>query len=336
MTTSSTATSSPSVRLGYQIPNFSYPAGPAAIVPSVIAQAREAEQAGADAIFVMDHFYQLPGLGTPDQPMLECYTLLGALATATERVQLSSLVTGNTYRNPTLLAKAVTTLDLVSGGRAMLGIGAGWFELEHHQLGFEFGTFTERFAKLEESLSIIEPMLRGERPTHDGRYYRTEQAMNEPRIRDDLPILIGGSGEKKTFKYAARHAAHLNLICDDTAIPAKLEALAARCEEAGRDRATLDTSFLGFVIMAESGDDARRMYHEFALSRGVDLDSLDSTARAAFGARHFVGSPQEVAEQVQRRVLDPGVDGFIFNLIVNGHEPGVVAMAVEALRPLVK
>lgn len=139
------------IRLGLQIPNFSYGTGVEKLFPSVIAQAREAEAAGYDSLFVMDHFYQLPMLGTPDQPMLEAYTALGALATATERLQLGALVTGNTYRSPTLLAKIITTLDVVSAGRAILGIGAGWFELEHRQLGFEFGTFSDRFNRLEEA-----------------------------------------------------------------------------------------------------------------------------------------------------------------------------------------
>ncbi len=325
-----------SIRLGYQIPNFSYPGGPAAdIVPTVVQQAREADAAGFDAVFVMDHFYQLPGIGDPDQPMLEAYTLLGALATATEHVQLSALVTGNTYRNPTLLAKAVTTLDMVSGGRAVLGIGAGWFELEHTQLGFDFGTFTDRFNRLDEALQIIEPMLRGERPTFAGDWYRAESAMNEPRLRDDLPILIGGSGEKKTFRYAARHAAHLNLICDASVIPQKLEALAARCEEEGRDRSTIETSYLAFVMMDEDGDAARAMHQDFLRSRGVDLDAMDEETRRRATDRQFVGSPDEVAEQVKTRVLDAGIDGIVFNMIGNGHVPGVVEMAGTALGPLV-
>src|SRR3954465_13551784 len=167
-----------------------------------MAQAQEAEAAGFDTVLVMDHFYQLPTLGEPDEPMLEAYTALGALASVTEKIQLSTLVTGNTYRNPTLLAKAVTTLDVVSGGRAILGIGAGWFELEHRELGFEFGTFTERFERLDLALQIIAPMLRGERPTVEGTWYRTENAMNDPRLRDDLPIMLGGGGERKTFGLA--------------------------------------------------------------------------------------------------------------------------------------
>ncbi len=323
-----------SIRLGYQIPNFSYGTPVAQLFPTVVAQAREAEDAGFDAVFVMDHFYQLPGLGTPDQPMLECYSALSALAMATSRVQLSALVSGNTYRNPTLLAKAVTALDVISGGRAVLGIGAGWFELEHQQLGYEFGTFTDRFERLDEALSIIEPMLRGERPTVDGKWYRTENAMNEPRIRDDLPIMLGGSGEKKTFGLAARHAQHINIICDPTELPRKLDALAARCAEIGRDRSTVETSFLGSLIIDEDGDKARELQRNYLRERGVDTDVDTPQLRAAL-SRQFVGSPDEVAAAVKERVLDPGIDGIIFNMPVNGHLPGVVTLAGKTLAPLV-
>lgn len=323
------------IRLGYQIPNFSYPGGAAAIVPSVIAQAREAEASGFDTVLVMDHFYQLPGLGTPDQPMLEAYTLLGALATATSTVQLSALVTGNTYRNPAMLAKTVTTLDVVSGGRAVLGIGAGWFQLEHDQFGYEFGTFTDRFQRLDEALQIVEPMLRGRRPTVDGRWYHTHEAMNEPRLRDDLPIMLGGQGEKKTFRMAAQYADHLNIICDDTAIPAKLAAVAERCAEVGRERSTLSTSYLAFLFLGETDEAAAAIYRDFGKARGVDIDALPEAARAAFGARHFVGGPDTVAEQLTRRVLEPGINGLIVNMVANGHEPGMVELAGRTLRPLV-
>jgi F420-dependent oxidoreductase-like protein len=233
-----------SIRLGLQIPNFSYGTSVAELFPAVKAQAQEAEAAGFDTVLLMDHFYQLPGLGEPDEPMLEAYTALGALATATERVQLSTLVTGNTYRNPTLLAKVLTTLDVISAGRAILGIGAGWFELEHRQLGFEFGTFTQRFEKLEEALQIIVPMVHGDRPTFSGKWYRTESAINEPRYRDHIPIMLGGSGEKKTFRLAARYADHLNIIADIAELPGKLDVLRQRCDEIDRDPATLETSCL--------------------------------------------------------------------------------------------
>ncbi|SDC99332.1 probable F420-dependent oxidoreductase, Rv1855c family [Rhodococcus tukisamuensis] len=317
------------------MPNFSYAKPVVELFPTVVAQAREAEAAGFDTAFVMDHFYQLPGIGEPDEPMLEAYTALAGLAASTSSIQLSALVTGNTYRNPPMLAKTVTTLDVVSGGRAVLGIGAGWFELEHRQFGYEFGTFTERFERLGEALEIIVPMLRGQRPTFEGKWYRTEGAINEPRVRDDLPVLLGGGGEKKTFGYAARYADHLNIICNASELPRKLDALAQRCEEAGRDRGTLETSFLAFVMIDEDGDRARQLQREFLLSRGVDLSALSAEDRAAATDRQFVGSPDEVAEQIQTRVLDHGVDGIVINLVANGDEPGIVELAGAALRPLV-
>lgn len=324
-----------SIRLGYQIPNFTYGTPVSELFPTVVQQARDAEDAGFDAVFVMDHFYQLPGLGAPDEPMLEAYSALAALAMATSRVQLSALVTGNTYRNPTLLAKAVTTLDVISGGRAVLGIGAGWFELEHRQLGFEFGTFTDRFERLDEALQIIAPMLHGERPTLDGTWYRAEGATNEPRFRDDLPIMLGGGGEKKTFGLAARYAQHLNIICDPAELPRKLAALDERCAEAGRDRAEVETSFLGFVIMDEDGDRARQLQRDYLLRTGVDLDALDEGQRSTATARHFCGTPDDVAADLKARVLDVGVDGLIVNLVTNGHEPGAVELAGRTLRKLV-
>ena len=168
-------------RLGYQIPNYTYPdTDNADIFGRVVAQAKAAEAAGFDRVLVMDHFYQLPGIGAPDEPMFECYSMLSALAQHTETVRLSALVTGNTYRHPTLLAKTITALDHVSGGRATLGIGAGWFELEHDSLGYEFGTFTDRFEKLEEALQIIIPMLRGEKVSLDGKHYQVTDAVNSP------------------------------------------------------------------------------------------------------------------------------------------------------------
>ncbi|GGF13938.1 TIGR03560 family F420-dependent LLM class oxidoreductase [Williamsia phyllosphaerae] len=324
-----------SIRLGYQIPNFTYPGTPADIVPTVLAQAREAEANGFDTVLVMDHFYQLPGIGKPEEPMLEAYTLLAAIAAATESVQLSTLVTGNTYRNPAMLAKTVTTLDLVSAGRAVLAIGAGWYELEHQQMGYEFGTFTDRFERLDEALQIIEPMLRGRHPEVDGKWYQAHSTLNEPRVRDDLPIMLGGGGEKKTFGLAARYADHLNIICNASELPRKLDALAQRCEEAGRDRDSIETSFLAFTMIDEDGDTARKMQREYLIKTGVDYDNLDDDARAAATDRMFVGSPDEVAEQIQRRVLDVGVDGVTINLVPNGHIPGVVELAGKTLAPLV-
>jgi F420-dependent oxidoreductase-like protein len=301
------------IRLGFQIPNFSYGTGVEQLFPTVIAQAREAESAGFDSVFVMDHFYQLPMLGSPDQPMLEAYTALGALATATERVQLGTLVTGNTYRNPTLLAKALTTLDVVGAGRAILGIGAGWFELEHDELGYEFGTFTDRFNRLDESLQIILPMLKGERPTFSGKWYRAENALANPRYRDHIPLMIGGSGEKKTIPLAARHFDHLNVITGFDELPGKLKVVRERCEEIGRDPATLETSMLVTVLLDDN----------------VKTDQIPAEP----GSRMVAGSADSIAEQVQAKVLDAGIDGVIINM--PSYTPGVITAVSDALRPLV-
>ncbi len=298
------------IRLGLQIPNFSYGTPVADLFPTVQAQAREAEAAGFDSVFLMDHFYQLPMLGDADQPMLEAYTALGALATATEKVLLGTLVTGNTYRNPALLAKIITTLDVVSQGRAVLGIGTGWFALEHTQLGFEFGTFTERFAKLDEALQVILPMIAGRRVTFSGRYYRTEGALAAPRFRDHIPLMIGGSGEKKTFGLAARHFDHLNIIAALPELPGKVAALARRCEEVNRDPATLETSVLLTAI--------------------PDPDVTDEMVPEAMRGRIVVGSPEQIAEVIRVNVVDIGIDGVIVNL--PQYAPGSIATLGQALR----
>lgn len=300
------------IRLGLQIPNFSYGTPVAELFPTVIAQAQEAQAAGFDSVFLMDHFYQLPMLGSPDQPMLEAYTALGALATATEDVLLGTLVTGNTYRNPTLLAKIITTLDVISGGRAVLGIGTGWFELEHDQLGFEFGTFTERFAKLDEALQILLPMIKGERVSFSGDYYRTVEAFAQPRYRDHIPLMIGGSGEKKTFGLAARYFDHLNIIASFDELPGKVAALARRCEEVGRDPATLETSML--------------------LTAVPDPAMTDDLLPAEMRGRMVVGSPERIAEAVQTNVVQAGIDGVIVNL--PAYVPGSITKVGEALKPV--
>lgn len=300
------------IRLGFQIPNFSYGTSVAELFPTVIAQAQEAQAAGFDSVFVMDHFYQLPMLGSPDQPMLEAYTALGALAAVTEDVLLGTLVTGNTYRNPTLLAKIITTLDVVSQGRAVLGIGTGWFELEHDQLGFEFGTFTERFAKLDEALEIILPMIKGERVSFSGEYYRTVEAFAEPRYRDHIPLMIGGSGEKKTFGLAARYFDHLNIIASFAELPGKVAALARRCEEVGRDPATLETSML--------------------LTAVPDASMTDDMLPGEMRGRMVVGSPHKIAEAVKTNVVDAGIDGVIVN--IPAYVPGSITAVGEALRPV--
>ena len=297
-------------KLGYQIPNFNYPGvGAAELFDAVAAQAKAADSSGFDTVFLMDHFFQLPMLGPPENYMLECYTTLGALARETTNLRLSALVTGNTYRNPTLLAKCITALDVVSQGRAQLGIGAGWFEFEHNALGFEFGTFTDRFEKLEEALQIILPMLRDERPTFEGKYYTVKEAINQPPPVRRIPVMIGGSGEKKTLRMAAQYADESNLTSGAEELPRKLEVLQAHCERLGRDRSEITLSQYLNVAIAETHDAAYAELVAFLGARGMDLDTMDEATKALILGRLVWGDADEVGERLSE-VMGLGAEGL--------------------------
>ena len=306
----------PVTRLGYQIPNFTYSdASETDIFGSVVAQAKAAEDAGFDRVFVMDHFYQLPGIGAHDEPMFECYTMLSALAQHTEKVGLSALVTGNTYRHPTLLAKTITALDHVSGGRATLGIGAGWFELEHDSLGYEFGTFTDRFEKLEESLQIIKPMLSGEKVTLAGKHYQVTDAVNSPPPISKIPIMIGGSGEKKTLRRVAQYADESNLSSGGAdEIPRKLEALEEHCGRLGRDRSEIRVTKLTMCFVAPTMEAAEADLREIAEIKGWDEATMEFAKMIL-----IYGDPDTVGEKLQT-LVDTGLDGLTINLPGNGHK----------------
>ncbi len=325
------------IRLGYQIPYFSYEGVDRAdLFENIAAQATTAETSGFDTVLVMDHFYQLPMIGRPDDWMLECYALLSALAARTSTIRLSSLVSGNTYRNPAMLAKIVTTLDIISKGRAICGIGCGWFEHEHNSLGFEFGTFSQRFEKLEEALRIITAMFRDERPSLDGDYYTVHGAINQPAPVQSggVPILIGGSGEKKTLRMVAQYAQESNLTCSPAEIPRKMEALEAHCAALGRDRCEIEVSWLGSLLLAPDADAAAVLRDEFFMRRGVDWHTLDDDSRAGLSVRMLIGDPESVAEQVQTKLIDRGIDGLTLNMIANGHDLDILALAGETLAPL--
>jgi alkanesulfonate monooxygenase SsuD/methylene tetrahydromethanopterin reductase-like flavin-dependent oxidoreductase (luciferase family) len=188
--------------------------------------------------------------------------------------------------------------------------------LEHQQLGYEFGTFTDRFNRLNESLQIVLPMLKGERPTFSGKYYRAEAAMANPRFRDHIPLMIGGSGEKKTIPLAAKYFDHLNIIAGFDELPRKVQVVKERCEEIGRDPATLETSMLVMAVIDENVT--------------PDLIPDDSKQRVA------VGSAEQVADQIKTKVLDAGVDGVILSPVtnLNGYQPGGITAVAEKLKPL--
>lgn len=311
-------------RMGYQIPNFTYPAG-VNIFDSVIAQAKAAEASGFDRVLVMDHFYQLPGLGNPDDPMFECYTLLGAIAQHTSNVRLSALVTGNTYRNPAVLAKIITTLDHVSKGRATLGIGAGWFEMEHDAFGIPFNTFTERFEKLEEALNVILPMLRDERPSLDGKHYQITDAINSPAPLSKVPVMIGGGGEKKTLRMVAQYADESNLICEDNEIEHKLEVLAGHCETLGRDRSEIVVTKLVMMVIGKTHDEAVAALRSFVADHGWPAEVFDMLL-----PRVTIGDPDEIGETIQT-LVGHGLDGVTLNLIANGHDTDMVSLAGQTV-----
>jgi F420-dependent oxidoreductase-like protein len=323
-------------RLGLQIPSFTFPGGEVAdIFPTVAAAAQAADRGGFDTVLVMDHFFQLPGLGEPDDFMLEAYTLLGALAAVTSSVRLGALVTGNTYRNPAILAKTVTTLDVVSGGRAQLGIGSGWFELEHDAFGVEFGTFTDRFEKLEEALQVILPMLRGERATLEGEHYRVRDAINSPAPISRIPVMVGGSGERKTLRMVAQYADLGNLTCEPAEVPRKVEALEGHCERLGRDRGEITLSWNRVACIAPTMAEAEAERDAYLAGRGMDWSNLPTELQEMIEGMIVVGDPDTVGERFAEW-KELGVDGFTVSLPANTHLAERVELLGTTLAPLVR
>jgi F420-dependent oxidoreductase-like protein len=224
------------MRLGLHISDFTWDGGPIALRDKLGDVAVRAEQAGYDRVSVMDHVWQIGHLGPPEHEMLEAYTTLGFLAARTERVKLLTVVTAVVYRDPGLLAKAVTTLDVLSGGRAMLGIGAAWNEEESRGLGLFFPSTAERFERLEEALQICQQMWSDDDGAYEGQHYHLARTLNSPQSlsRPHPPILIGGAGERKTLRLVAQYADACNIF-DSPELPHKLDVLREHCERLGRD-----------------------------------------------------------------------------------------------------
>jgi F420-dependent oxidoreductase-like protein len=317
-------------RFGLQIPSFTYPAGErsgtdgdAGLFERVAAIAGAAESAGFDSLWVMDHLFQIPMVGALDEPMFEAYTLLGALAARTGTARLGAMVTGVTYRNPALLAKQVTALDVISGGRAILGIGAAWFDTEHQGLGFAFPPLSERFERLEEALQICRAMFTEEAPSFEGHHYRIDKAVNRPRPVQPggPPILVGGSGERKTLKLVAQYADACNLFGSVDVVRHKLAVLAGHCEAVGRDYDEITKTKLATLVIAATEADVDEALAATARSRGVDVAQV----------RDFViaGHPDAVVEQVAAH-FEAGLDGIVFNM-GDAHNLEHVALAGETL-----
>jgi F420-dependent oxidoreductase-like protein len=243
------------MKVGLQIPSFSWPGGTEAIGPTLGRVARQADDVGFDSIWVMDHFFQIRGVGPAEEPMLEGWTALGFLAAHTSRARLGLMVGGVHYRWPGLWVKAATTLDVLSGGRAWLGIGAAWNQEESESLGFPFPPLGERFEMLDETLQIAHAMFEGERGSEGefhGRQYHARRLMNSPQSlsRPRVPIMIGGGGERKTLRLVAQYADATNVFGGPTAIHHKYEVLRRHCEEIGRDPDEIERSTLQGVNLA--------------------------------------------------------------------------------------
>lgn len=264
------------MRIGLQIPNFTYPGGPKTLATDLAAIAKTADTMGFYSLWVMDHFFQLEGIGPVDNDMLEGYSTLSYLAAITEQVKLGTLVTGVIYRYPGILVKTVSTLDVLSGGRAYFGVGAAWFEREARGLGIPFYDWTIRFEMLEETLQIAHRMWSDEVASFEGKHFKLEEPLNRPQplTQPHPPIMIGGMGEKKTLRMVAQYADACNLFVRAglDVLEHKLDVLKGHCEDVGRDYETIEKTSLGTVHLAEgemSADEVIELCRDLA---GIGFD----------------------------------------------------------------
>lgn len=267
------------MKIGLQVPYWSWPGAPASIAPTFARIARDAEQAGLSSLWVMDHFFQIPEIGPPESEMLEAYTTLGFAAGVTSRIELGALVTGVTYRHPGILAKTVTTLDVLSGGRAWLGLGAGWYEAEHRALGVPFPPVAERFERLEETLQIVGRMWDGDQTPYAGTHFHLDRPVSSPPPVRRPPVLIGGGGERKTLRLVALYGDACNLFdLGDDMVRRKFEVLAGHCADLGRDPAEIEHSVLTRMPLTRHGGESLPPIGETALSVEQALDKLGRLA----------------------------------------------------------
>ena len=320
----------PHIRMGLQVPSFTYPdVSPADLFERISDIAVTAEDNGFDSVFVMDHFYQLPLIGRPDDNMFEAYTLLSALAACTHTVRLGCMVGGMTYRNPALLAKTVTCLDVISNGRAIWGIGAGWFEKEHDEYGFEFGSFTDRFEKLEEGLQIAKSMFVNDTTTFDGKWFHVKDALNVPKPIQPggPPVLIGGSGERKTLRMVAQYGHACNVFGDAKQVRHLMGVLDEHCQRLGRKPTDICRTRLATLIVGRTMEEAQTKLS--ARLGGASVDSLPADIKARVKGMFIVGDADEVGAGV-RALLDAGLNGVVCN-VPDAYDLEAVALAGTVL-----
>ncbi len=293
------------ITLSLHIPNFNYPGvGPDEVFEKIASIATTCEASGFSSVSVMDHLHQIAPVGPPTNWMFEGSTMLAAIAARTTRLTMGLLVGSVTYRNPALAAKTTTTLDIISRGRVWHGIGAGWFEEEHVAYGYEFPPLKTRFAMLEEELRIVRAMFTQDEAHVDGEHFRARGAYNNPKpVRGDIPILIGGSGERKTLRLVAQYGDGCNLFGDPDRIRHLLEVLQGHCQEVGREYGEITKTALGRVLIAPTHEAAEAKKRSL-LERGAPQESLDTM---------ITGDADEVGERVQA-YRDAGLEGYCFTL----------------------
>jgi F420-dependent oxidoreductase-like protein len=294
------------IRAGLQIPDFNNVASePGDLLARLTATATTAEDAGFDSVYVMDHLHQIRGVGPEEKWMLDGPTTLAALAAGTSKAHLGLMVGGITYRNPALLAKITTTIDVLSGGRAILGIGAAWNEDEAKAYGYEWPSLGVRFEQLEDGLRIFRAMFTGGdgRQTVEGERHHIAGAYNNPQpIRGDIPILIGGSGEKKTLRMVAQYADASNVFGDPEKVKHLMSVLDEHCERLGRDPKAITRTKLATLLIADTHEEAAAL-----------AEPLRGPMGERFDAVVLFGDPDGVGEQLVAH-RDAGLDGIIVNM----------------------
>jgi F420-dependent oxidoreductase-like protein len=312
------------IELDLHLPNFNYPdVGPEAVFEKLVDIATAAERAGFTSVTLMDHYHQIPPIGPPRNWMFEGNTMLAGIAARTQTIALGLLVGGVGYRNPAQHAKITTTLDVISGGRAFHGIGAGWFEQEHDAYGYAFPPLKERFERLEDHLRIVRAMFTQQQATVAGTHHSVTGAYNNPKpLRGDVPILVGGSGERKTLRMVAQYADGCNLFGDPERAQHLLGVLRGHCEDVGRDPDEITKTSMMSLAIAETADGARA--------------KLDAMRVAGFPEERIAATTAGTPEQILERAhayRDVGIEGLTFSM-PDVHDLEAVTLAGKTLAPL--
>ncbi len=312
------------VTLDLHLPNFNYPGvGAEAEFDTIAEIAATAERSGFSSLSLMDHLHQIAPVGPPENWMFEGSTMLAAIAARTTTLTLGLLVGSVTYRNPALAAKITTTLDIISGGRAWHGLGAGWFEEEHQAYGFAFPPLKERFERLEEALQIARSMFTQETTTFSGAHFQVDGAFNNPKpIRGDIPILVGGSGERKTLRLVAQYADGCNVFGDAERVRHLLGVLEGHCETVGRDPAQITKTSMAQIVIAPT--------HEQAHAKLAALRELGIPAQRLAGMT--VGDPDTIGEAAQA-LADIGIEGMTISL-PDVHDLEALQLAGQTIGPV--